>query len=75
MDFPTSDILDYLARANKSVNKMAKLSKSLNNEAKYKGINLDFKQEQKAKVHFFGLRFMDLGNRYSNLDIFLETGE
>ncbi|CAO1362037.1 unnamed protein product [Diamesa hyperborea] len=74
MDFPASELLSYLSRSKKSVNKLTNLSKSYNNEGKYNKIKVQLQSLKPSKVHFFGVRFMGLGSRFSDLDMFIETG-
>lgn len=76
MNFPTLELLNYLARADKSVKKLTKQSKGYNNEAKYKNIKVELESlKTTTKANFFGLRFMGLGNQHSNLNLFMETGD
>lgn len=77
MNIPTiEELLNYLSRADKSVKKLTKQSNSYNNEAKYKNIKVELESlKTTTKANFFGLRFMGLGNQYSNLDMFMETGD
>ena len=74
MDFPTSELLKYLARAERSVNTLTRRSNSLNNKAKYDKIKVELENLKTTKVHFFGVRFMGLGSQFSNLDMFIENG-
>lgn len=75
MDFPTSELFKYLSRAEKSVNKLTKQSNGYKNEAKYNNIKTELERLRTSKVHFFGVRFMGLGNRFSTLDMFIENGD
>lgn len=75
MDFPSTELLKYLSRSEKSVIKLTKKSKSYNNEAKYNKIKTEIEAlKPSSKVHFFGVRFMGLGNQFSDLNMYIETG-
>jgi DNA polymerase sigma len=70
----------FMKESDKIVDKVTKTSKLLSNESLYEQISEDikamavFRGKKGVEVNFFGSRFIGLGTKASDLDIFIKVG-